>query len=191
MRNVKFECEMLSDAIIDTDNYQPYQQPQVCQVQLDLEVELELADPDPLDDDDKSDDDSDDSSLTSVPSTASPLMEEDDPSDFQVQYLATAEVLASPDASIEEHELELDTNTQRDAVLHNLALSIIQPLLAADRMAYGLISLAGVGPQTLNDDPTTVPQAKVSPIWPKWEEAVNIELDSLVNTGTWTIIDLP
>ncbi|SPC63291.1 uncharacterized protein UHOD_12086 [Ustilago sp. UG-2017b] len=190
-RNVKFERKMLSDAIIDADNYQPYQQPQVCQAQLDLEVELELADPDPLYDNDESDDDSDDSSLTSVPSTASPLMEEDDPSDFQVQYLATVEVLASPDASIEEHELELDTNTQRDAVLHNLALSIIQPPLAANRMAYDLVSLAGVDPQISNDDPTTVPQAKASPNWPKWEEAINIELDSLVNTSTWTIVNLP
>ncbi|SAM85776.1 uncharacterized protein UBRO_20929 [Ustilago bromivora] len=150
-RNVKFEHEMLSDTIISADNYRLYQQLQVFQAQLDLEVELELADPDPLDDDD-------DSLLTSAPSSASPLMEEDDQSNFQVQYLAAAEVLASPDTSIEEHELELNTNSQCDAVLHNLAL---------------------------------IPQAKASPNWLKWEDAINIELDLLINTGTWTIIDLP
>ncbi|SAM83780.1 uncharacterized protein UBRO_20784 [Ustilago bromivora] len=190
-RNVKFEHEMLSDTIIDTDNCRRHQQLQVCQAQLDLEVELELANPDLLDGGDKSNDDSDDSLLTSALPAASLLMEEDDPSDFQVQYLAAAEVLASPDASFKEHDLKLDTDTQHGAVLHNLALSIIKPLLAANWMVYDLVSLAGVNPHTSNDDPHTIPQAKASPNWPKWEEAINIELDSLVNTSTWIIVDLP
>ncbi|CCF52167.1 uncharacterized protein UHO2_06758 [Ustilago hordei] len=120
--------------------------------------------------------DSDNSSLTSAPSTASLPMEEDALSDFQVD---------------EGHDLDTDITTKHGVVLPNLALSIIQPPLTANWMACDLVSLVGIDPQTSIDDLTTVPQAQASLYWPKWEEAINIKLNSLINTGTWTIVNLP
>ncbi|KAJ1036191.1 hypothetical protein NDA18_000057 [Ustilago nuda] len=74
---------------------------------------------------------------------------------------------------------------------HNLALSIIKPPLDAAGSALDLVSLAGVNPQISLGHPSTMAQAQASPHWPKWEEAINIELDSLTNAGTWAIVDLP
>ncbi|KAJ1036908.1 hypothetical protein NDA10_007577 [Ustilago hordei] len=38
---------------------------------------------------------------------------------------------------------------------------------------------------------TSLTPAQASLYWPKWEEAINIKLNSLINTGTWTIVNLP
>jgi hypothetical protein len=40
-------------------------------------------------------------------------------------------------------------------------------------------------------DPVTLAEAQASPEWPQWEEAIQAELQSLEDTGTRTVEDLP
>ena len=42
-----------------------------------------------------------------------------------------------------------------------------------------------------NDEPSSLEEAKRSSEWTEWEKAIKIELDQLVSTGTWKLVDKP
>jgi hypothetical protein len=42
-----------------------------------------------------------------------------------------------------------------------------------------------------DDNCHSLAEAKKSPEWPKWEEAIHVELDQLRKMGTWQLIDKP
>src|ERR1700678_2441230 len=43
----------------------------------------------------------------------------------------------------------------------------------------------------LEDDPTSLKEAKASSDWPKWKEAMDAEIDQLTKQGTYKMVDLP
>lgn len=45
--------------------------------------------------------------------------------------------------------------------------------------------------QFVEDDPTTIDEAKNRDDWSQWKEAIDIEHKSLIKNGTWTVCDLP
>ena len=40
-------------------------------------------------------------------------------------------------------------------------------------------------------EPTTIEKTKMRPDWPRWEEAINVELKSLDDTYTWNVVNHP
>jgi len=40
-------------------------------------------------------------------------------------------------------------------------------------------------------DPGTIEEARRRTDWPKWEEAIKVELDALKKAGTWGIVERP
>ena len=60
------------------------------------------------------------------------------------------------------------------------------PITSAEAI-YNAFSETGLGGQ----DPKTLQEAKNSPDWPQWEKAIQIELDTLNQMGTWEIVDAP
>ena len=42
-----------------------------------------------------------------------------------------------------------------------------------------------------NACPTSLREAKRSPDWPKWKQAIDTELDQLNQMGTWKLVDKP
>src|ERR1700678_339655 len=43
----------------------------------------------------------------------------------------------------------------------------------------------------LEDDPTSLKEAKARSDWPKWKEAMDAEIDQLTKQGTYKMVDLP
>ena len=41
------------------------------------------------------------------------------------------------------------------------------------------------------DELTSLKEAKISPDWPEWEKAMKIELDLLLEKGTWELVQKP
>src|ERR1700678_3871696 len=44
---------------------------------------------------------------------------------------------------------------------------------------------------SLEDDPTSLKEAKTRSDWPKWKEAMDTEIDQLTKRGTYKMVDLP
>src|SRR5271168_5398078 len=44
---------------------------------------------------------------------------------------------------------------------------------------------------SLEDDPTSLKEAKARSDWPKWKEAMDTEIDQLTKRGTYKMVDLP
>jgi ribosomal RNA methyltransferase Nop2 len=42
---------------------------------------------------------------------------------------------------------------------------------------------------TLTDRPTTLAEAKASPDWPHWEQAIRTEVDKLKRRNTYTVVE--
>ncbi len=42
-----------------------------------------------------------------------------------------------------------------------------------------------------NDECRNLQDAKASQEWPKWQDAINMELEQLQAMGTWCLVDLP
>jgi hypothetical protein len=47
------------------------------------------------------------------------------------------------------------------------------------------------GQNITRDELTSLKDAKSSPDWPEWEKAMKIELDSLLEKGTWELVQKP
>ena len=41
------------------------------------------------------------------------------------------------------------------------------------------------------DDPKSLKEARKSPEWPEWEQAIQAELEQLNHTGTWSLVEAP
>lgn len=55
--------------------------------------------------------------------------------------------------------------------------------------AYGLVAQAGGDP--LSGDPTSLREAQEAPDWPKWEQAIAVEMDNLRAHGTYDLVVRP
>lgn len=55
--------------------------------------------------------------------------------------------------------------------------------------AYGFVAQAGGDP--LSGDPTSLWEAQEAPDWPKWEEAITVEMDNLRAHGTYNLVMRP
>ena len=51
-------------------------------------------------------------------------------------------------------------------------------------------ALVSIGHQ-LSDDPQSLEEAQDRPDWPKWKEAMDIEMNQLLKAGTWELQNLP
>ncbi|SPO27974.1 related to Retrotransposon protein [Ustilago trichophora] len=164
-RDVKFDAETLSDAIMDADISTGSQEidgsTQSWEITDDFDLETVLNE----------------TLLPSEPQHADEIPSETDSSP-----------LLSPTSSFYR---ELEEELATGVLDIQQAASIIKMEMAMHNAATEMVMLVGQDPVASQEDPQMLAQARASPNWPKWEEAIKVELDSLDNTGTWTIVDLP
>ena len=55
----------------------------------------------------------------------------------------------------------------------------------------GIIYNAFVESRIGGENPKTLKEAKRSPEWPEWEKAIQTELNTLKQMGTWEMVDAP
>ncbi len=139
------------------------------------------------------------SSVPSSPASATAMEERNDmlpsaPDNIAVACTALNAVSHSPyepDSDDTGSQSQHTGDRTGEPPILTMAATAISADLAAHTSAVNTVVLAAVNPDTAPEDPTTLAQARKSPAWPKWEEAINVELASLESTGTWTIVDLP
>ncbi|SPC63846.1 related to retrotransposon HobS hobase [Ustilago sp. UG-2017b] len=82
-----------------------------------------------------------------------------------------------PDMPLEDQIMAVGEDIKSDLNMYNAAIR--------------LVTTVGQDPLTINNDPQTLSQAQASDEQHDWEKTIEVELNSLNDTGTWTITDLP
>ncbi|CCF49108.1 related to Retrotransposon protein [Ustilago hordei] len=217
LRDVKFNAETLSDAIIDTNLDYISQGTVNASLTWELEDELSLknvlrnqtARMIPTREPRKSSDD--DSSDLSSPSASneqdleenvSPVIittQQDqhlslarDPTDLKIKLAMVAHYLQEGSSNIRELKSSLTNEPcMRPKEQVTAACNNIRSDLNVHNATIEFVTTAGQDSLIMHNDPQTLMQAQKCTEWSSWEKAIKDKLDSLDDAGTWIITNLP
>ncbi|KAJ1604200.1 hypothetical protein NDA14_004816 [Ustilago hordei] len=217
LRDVKFNAETLSDAIIDTNLDYISQGTVNASLTWELEDELSLknvlrnqtARMIPTREPSKSSDD-DSSDLSSPSASNEQDLEEDvspviittqqdqhlslarDPTDLKIKLAMVAHYLQEGSSNIRELKSSLtDEPCMRPKEQVTAACNNIRSDLNVHNATIEFVTTAGQDSLIMHNDPQTLMQAQKCTEWSSWEKAIKDKLDSLDDAGTWIITNLP